>query len=202
MILDNCLSHININLSNVELVFLPSNTTRYLQPLDLGIIRSFKCQYKKQQTIKVVSLINSGCTVLEAYKGITIKDVVVFIHYAWQNVTTQTVINCFNKSPVVAMGSASDTEIVNEKECDDLRELLIDLNISDLQTVEELVTNPDEKITVEALNTEEILAMINLNETTSQIKNVSTDEGSNLLLPTFDDYTKGLEWGYDLIRLL
>ncbi len=81
-------------------------------------------------------------------------------------------------------------------------ELLINLNISGLHTVEELVTNPDEKITVEAINTEEILAMINLNETTSQIKNESTDEEINLLLPTFDDYTKGLEWSYDLIRLL
>ena len=33
--------------SNVEICFLPPNTTAHLQPMDAGIIKSFKAQYKK-----------------------------------------------------------------------------------------------------------------------------------------------------------
>jgi hypothetical protein len=40
--LDNCASHPFLNLNNIKLLFLPPNTTSLLQPLDAGIIRSFK----------------------------------------------------------------------------------------------------------------------------------------------------------------
>jgi hypothetical protein len=61
MILDNAPSHVvssatvgksrgfsTLKLSNVTLVFLPPNATSVLQPLDQGIIASFKIQYKKK----------------------------------------------------------------------------------------------------------------------------------------------------------
>ena len=36
----------NISLTNIELVYLPPNTTAHLQPMDAGIIHSFKAKYK------------------------------------------------------------------------------------------------------------------------------------------------------------
>ncbi|KAG0435058.1 Tigger transposable element-derived protein 6 [Dictyocoela muelleri] len=42
LILYNCLSHkITCELTHIELLFLPKNSTSKLQPLDAGIIRSF-----------------------------------------------------------------------------------------------------------------------------------------------------------------
>ena len=36
----------NLNLSHVRVHFLPPNTTAHLQPMDAGIIKSFKAIYK------------------------------------------------------------------------------------------------------------------------------------------------------------
>uniref|UniRef100_A0A131YLB4 Tigger transposase n=1 Tax=Rhipicephalus appendiculatus TaxID=34631 RepID=A0A131YLB4_RHIAP len=46
---DNCSAHYaDVQLSNIELKFLPPNTTSKLQPLDQGIIRAFKAIYKRR----------------------------------------------------------------------------------------------------------------------------------------------------------
>ncbi len=38
----------DIKLTNIELVYLPPNTTAHLQPMDAGIIHSFKSKYKRE----------------------------------------------------------------------------------------------------------------------------------------------------------
>ncbi|UYV69419.1 hypothetical protein LAZ67_6003528 [Cordylochernes scorpioides] len=58
MLLDNATSHCvpNDGLSNIKIHFLPPNMTASLQPLDSGIIKSFKAQYRKLQPQKMVEL--------------------------------------------------------------------------------------------------------------------------------------------------
>ena len=48
LLLDNCLSHNlqGLTLSHVEVYFLPPNTTSKLQPMDAGVIMSFKRHYR------------------------------------------------------------------------------------------------------------------------------------------------------------
>lgn len=49
LIIDNCPAHPAVpGLTNVELVFLPPNTTSVSQPMDGGIIRNLKLYYRKQ----------------------------------------------------------------------------------------------------------------------------------------------------------
>ena len=43
LLIDNALSHIVDEYSNIKIQFLPPNTTSKIQPLDQGIIRSVKC---------------------------------------------------------------------------------------------------------------------------------------------------------------
>ncbi|UYV64827.1 TIGD6 [Cordylochernes scorpioides] len=58
LLLDNATSHSvpNDGLSNIKIHFLPPNMTASLQPLDSGIIKSFKAQYSKLQLQKMVEL--------------------------------------------------------------------------------------------------------------------------------------------------
>ena len=77
MILDNASSHVvnsakvgkscglsTLELSNMTLVFLPPNVSSEIQPLDQGVISSFKIQYKKKLLRWVVL----------QYDGATLKD--------------------------------------------------------------------------------------------------------------------------------
>ena len=61
LFLDNCTSHIMDNeLSNVKLIFFPSNTTSVLQPLDQGIITNFESFYRKNLISFMISNLESN----------------------------------------------------------------------------------------------------------------------------------------------
>src|SRR5438128_3568408 len=51
LLLDNCPSHKlgNMNLSCIDIHFLPPNTTSKIQPMDTGIIAAFKRHYRHYQ---------------------------------------------------------------------------------------------------------------------------------------------------------
>jgi hypothetical protein len=47
-------------LTNIELVYLPPNTTAHLQPMDAGIINSFKSKYKQEFCKHIIRQFDSG----------------------------------------------------------------------------------------------------------------------------------------------
>jgi hypothetical protein len=49
-----------INLTNIELVYLPPNTTAHLQPMDAGVIHSFKAKYKQEFCKHLIRQFDSG----------------------------------------------------------------------------------------------------------------------------------------------
>lgn len=49
-----------IDLTNIELVYLPPNTTAHLQPMDAGIIHSFKAKYKQEFCKHLIRQFDSG----------------------------------------------------------------------------------------------------------------------------------------------
>ncbi|XP_063243689.1 tigger transposable element-derived protein 4-like [Bacillus rossius redtenbacheri] len=59
LFIDQCPAHkINIELRNVKIVYFPANCTSTLQPLDLGIINSFKCYYRKCIVSRAVAMLD------------------------------------------------------------------------------------------------------------------------------------------------
>jgi hypothetical protein len=58
LIIDNAPSHKIINTKNVKVFFLPPNSTGVLQPLDAGIIRSFKALLNKLNSLHRLLTIN------------------------------------------------------------------------------------------------------------------------------------------------
>ena len=95
LFLDNASSHGNVKLSNVTLKFLPPNTTSHLQPLDQGIIRTFKALYRKNLLRSLLSVFDNAPSVQALCKQITLLDSIGWIVKSWNDVKVSTIERCF-----------------------------------------------------------------------------------------------------------
>ncbi|KAF7685383.1 Tigger transposable element-derived protein 6, partial [Cucumispora dikerogammari] len=97
LLLDNCPAHkCRDQLSQIELMFLPKNSTGELQPLDNGIIRTFKANFEKYKLNFILEKVENEFGVYESYKKPNLVDVITFSDLAWSDVSEKTILNCFN----------------------------------------------------------------------------------------------------------
>jgi len=95
LFVDNCSSHSFINLSNIKLVFLPSNTTSRLQPMDQGIIHCLKYYNRRKFVQKLIAIIDAKQ--VPTAKSIDLFDAINFLNSSWNDVSVDTIQNCFRK---------------------------------------------------------------------------------------------------------
>ncbi|KAK8766588.1 hypothetical protein V5799_006630 [Amblyomma americanum] len=94
LFVDQCSAHPKeITLNNVTVRFLPANTTSHLQPLDAGIIRNVKHHFKGLLVRRLLAKIDRK----EANLRISLLDALHFLAMSWDNVTSDTISNCFRK---------------------------------------------------------------------------------------------------------
>lgn len=93
LILDNCPAHPkDLELSNVNVIYLPLNTMSKLQPVDQGVIQNLTCLYCKQLSHCILNDLDDGS---EQSKPITVLDALIYISAAWEKVTPSTITTCF-----------------------------------------------------------------------------------------------------------
>lgn len=120
LIIDNCPAHPTLNnLKKIKIVFLPANCTSVLQPLDQGIIRSFKCHYRKFVLRKVITAMDA-----KQNYSISVLDAVEFMAKAWRKVSQQTIVNCFRHAQLSISQEQSDENNEDEDEDIPLAELI------------------------------------------------------------------------------
>ncbi|CAG8792051.1 8286_t:CDS:2, partial [Gigaspora rosea] len=66
-----------------HVAFLPPNTTSHLQPLDAGIIASFKAHYKQNYCRFILELFEDGMDINQ--NKLTIKHAIDHVVDAWSN---------------------------------------------------------------------------------------------------------------------
>ena len=93
LFLDNFSGHKidNMPLSNIKIHFYPPNCTSVLQPLDQGIIRSFKSKYRTRVLMQIISKIDFK----ESSDEINVYQAILYISMAWKQVSQETIKNCF-----------------------------------------------------------------------------------------------------------
>ncbi|XP_067941905.1 tigger transposable element-derived protein 6-like [Watersipora subatra] len=95
LIIDNCPAHPNMNgLMSIRLLFTPPNTTSVLQPMDQGIIRTFKSYYRQQVLQFTVDYIDTHGKKPDA--SINVLQAIRWVDRAWSRVTKETIANCFH----------------------------------------------------------------------------------------------------------
>ena len=121
------------NFQNIKVIFLQKCTTSRLQPLDLGIISAFKCKYRKRLLKYVVSRIDEDV--------VNISKAIHLMQVAWRDVSTETIINYFQRC---RFGQESVKIITNDNEIDEeFESLLTQLREDNEITVEDFVTFDD-----------------------------------------------------------
>ncbi|UYV65779.1 hypothetical protein LAZ67_3005441 [Cordylochernes scorpioides] len=107
LLLDNATSHCvpNDGLSNIKIHFLPPNMTASLQPLDSGIIKSFKAQYRKIQLQKMVELADAHLPT-----ELRLDYAVRYCKMAWNSVSPDSISNCWNYTGIIRFTSTAAVE--------------------------------------------------------------------------------------------
>ncbi|CAG8442858.1 1320_t:CDS:2 [Dentiscutata heterogama] len=93
LILDNATSHAigTLSLTNVEILFLPKNTTSKIQPIDTVIITSFKLRYGHLQLQHAIDRNEAGEN--DIYKVDQLQGM-RWAKIAWNEVTVEMIKNC------------------------------------------------------------------------------------------------------------
>lgn len=102
LIVDNASCHkTHLTFSNIDVEFLPPNTTSIIQPLDQGIIHSFKAEYRKVLIKKQLLALEKAIGVTNFLKSISILDALSYSKHALNSIKPQTIENCFKKVGMV-----------------------------------------------------------------------------------------------------
>ena len=144
LLIDNCPAHPSVpDLTNVQLVFLPPNTTSVLQPMDQGVIRSLKAHCQG----RVVRRLCRALDKTETLPKIAILQAMKILVSLWKAVSAQTIVNSFRKA-----GITPEAQNASITDADDpflvLKESLQQLLDIDSNMVPEGVT-PESLIDVE-----------------------------------------------------
>lgn len=96
LFLDNAPVHPpDVVLKNITLKFFPANTTAQIQPLDQGVIRTFKDHYRRHLIQHIIANAATAYSVDDVI--ITALDAICWIDSAWKSVTATTIQNTFRK---------------------------------------------------------------------------------------------------------
>ena len=144
LFLDNAPCHpdtLQSRLKNIKLIFLPKCTTSRLQPLDAGIIRAFKCKYRKLLMKYVVARIDEGKNASEIIKYVNIAQAIHWLQVAWKDISKETILPCFQKC---GFEKSECHSVSGEGEVDEeFESLLAQLREDDDITVEDFITFDD-----------------------------------------------------------
>ena len=173
MLVDNDPSHtVDAQYSNIKIVFLPTNTTAKLQPLDQGIIRVVKLSYYKAITDKVLASI-------DADKPDNLQNIMNLLDFvvacenimaAWNHVLEALIVKCLHKAGfIVSVPNCLEPELAPDHNLWDNIQRALQINIP----FEQYATADDNIDTSEDLTEVEIIKRVHA------VTNGNNEEGED-----------------------
>lgn len=122
LFIDNCSAHPDLDgLKNITFIFLPKNTTSLNQPMDMGIIRCLKSNYRRSMMQKILDLIDIGDinqneTAIDISRKFTILSAIRILSDSWKEITNKTIANCFKKAGFIKNNNSNDIVYLQEED--------------------------------------------------------------------------------------
>ncbi|XP_072142102.1 tigger transposable element-derived protein 4-like [Dermacentor andersoni] len=170
-LVDHCSAHVNVPaLSAIRLAFLPANTTAVLQPMDQGIIKNVKVQYRRHLLERMILCMDNS-----AKYEVSLLSAIHMLARAWDRMK-ETIANCFAACGFVAASSEDASAIsleeasTSELDGTDFADALGDVNFEAYVTVDKAVE------TCGALTDNEIVEIIRPQEANQESDDDVEDE--------------------------
>lgn len=123
LLLDNCSAHrVSFQPTNVEVRFLPSNTTAILNPMDKGIIQNMKIHYRSLLLRRYIAEVEANIATFK----VTLLDAIRFLSRAWRMVEGNTVASSFRKAGFLAQNATGDNLVKDEPDDNFFNDILLD----------------------------------------------------------------------------
>lgn len=146
LFMDNATSHPNMNLSNIKLVFFPSNTTSVLQPMDQGAIYTVKLNYRKRVLNRLVRLMDTVDNASDLVKAINVLDAIHWLADSVAEVSKKCVEGAFKTAEFIANEPQNEENDVEDET--NLRQLIVLLRRIDSEcSVSEFISMDSETYT-------------------------------------------------------
>jgi hypothetical protein len=197
LLIDNAPSHaVNaVELQNTTIRFLPPNTTSRIQPMDAGIIMSFKRHYRSQFVKWLLEQYESRTN----QNNLDVLTAIQFIVNAWNNVTSMAIFNCFRHTKLLPVTveiencsdsgnlSTSDEQLVNE-----LREDIKALCLRNTMEVEDYINYSEESNEEELFIDQEIIDLTKTLES-EETSDAEEDDSLEMHKVTHSEALKALD---------
>jgi hypothetical protein len=201
VILDNCSAHPEVKLNSINFLFLPPNTTSRLQPLDAGIIRSFKQRYRNKMLELIVQTIDSNIAYdcATALKTITLLKAIYMFSESVREINESVFINCFRICGFVFEQIEPESEdlteeIVQNFDWNELNQRL-ELNFNDFNGFSSF---DDNIICRQDMSDKEIIEIVKPDEITVESSDTETEDIDSNVVPVIPSKTEALKCVNDL----
>lgn len=138
LVIDNCSAHPDLkDLKNIQLEFLPANTTSVLQPMDMGVIKNMKALYREKlvhlilQTIED-GLLSSSSSANDVSSRVNVLQAIQFVADSWRQLRSTTIVKCFARGGFKRPASESVYEDSHDKISEN-SELVASLTVSNYE---------------------------------------------------------------------
>lgn len=154
LLLDNFSAHVaaynelstlpeGYGLQNIEIVWLPPNSTSKTQPLDQGIIASFKAVYKRCWLRFIGEEFDEG---RDPHRTMNLLKAFPFIRRSWHEVYPQTIANCW----IHAQLQQAQQPLQQQKAQKEVQQLLQELHeqsrIQSVMDIQAIINPPEEAV--------------------------------------------------------
>lgn len=197
LLIDQCSAHpseeeLMSSDKKIKVMFLPPNTTSLLQPMDQGIIATFKKNYRRELLSNL--LLGEERSLPGALKSVSLKDAMYISQNAWSAVRSETISKCWQK---VLEDAEHEPDEENSAELLVQQSKSLGLNVDEDEITKWISIDDDEPIS-ETLSDEQIIADVRGEEDLDnddsddeeETTSVSMKEAVDLLEKAYTAYEK------------